>query len=546
MNAQISKSHCAILFLCCTGAFMLITITLFWVQIIHHSFYAHCGERQYFFTLTEYPPRAPIMDRTGTKYLALNTESIAAFVIPQEIKDLTALNEFLHQHFPAAHTRLAHAEQKKFMYIARRLTPAQQQLIKEAHIADIHLLQEPTRFYPIPAAGCLVGLTDIDNNGIFGVEKLYDTLLKGKPHVLQVEKDARSGFYIRKETIEPGLTGTSVQLTIDGTLQFLVHEAVTHTVKTFGAQLGAAIILDPKTGEILAMVNVPCFDPQHTEQLNIAHTKVGCITDLYEFGSVFKVFSALAALAEEVVTPDELIDCKQSKTAYVNGRRINTVIPHGTIPFIDVVAFSNNIGIATVAQRLGNKLYNHYCMLGFGTKTGIELPGEAPGFVNHPKNWSKQSIISLSYGYEVTATVLQLAKAFALIAQDGITVNPHIILKPAEKKTAPKQQLYAPTLIATIKDILRRTTQYGTAQKAQVHGCTVMSKTGTANMLINGIYVPTKNRYTCAGIVEKGDYQRVIVTFIQEAHRGNLFAATVAAPLFEEIAERMLMHEQMV
>ena len=546
MNGHISKSHCAILFVCSLGALTLIAVTLFWVQIVHHSFYAHCGERQYFFTMIEYPPRAPILDCTGTRYLALNAESIAAFVIPQEIKDRPGLEQFLQQYFPDAYTRLIHTDGKKFMYVARRLTQAEQELITEAHITDIHFLKEPSRFYPVPAAGCIIGLTDIENNGLFGIEKTYDTLLKGKPHILHVEKDARSGYYIRRETLDPGYVGTPIQLTIDGTLQFLVYEAVQHTVQHFNAQCGSAVIIDPITGAIHAMVNVPCFDPQCTEMLNIAHTKVNCITDLYEFGSVFKVFSALAALAEDVVTPHELIDCQNKKTAYLQGRRINTVIAHDKIPFVDTIAFSNNIGIATVAQRIGHKLYNHYCMLGFGTKTGIELSGEASGFVNNPKNWSKQSLISLSYGYEITASVLQLAKAFAIIARNGVSVDPYIIEKPTQRIKTTVKVIYPAELIGTIKDILRRTTQYGTARKAQVHGCTVMSKTGTANMLINGVYVPTKNRYTCAGIVEKGNYQRIIVTFIQEAERGDLFAATVTAPLFEEIAERMLMHEQMV
>lgn len=430
------------------------------------------------------------------------------------------------------------------MYIARRLTPEQKKLIEEAQLPDIQFLQEPSRFYPVPSAGAIVGITDIDNNGLFGIEKNCDAQLKGKPHTIRIEKDARSGQYIRTETLDAGVTGKPVQLTIDATLQFLAYEAVANTVAKFGAKQGAALILDPITGEILAMVNVPSFDPNHLVELDLAHTKVTAITDTFELGSVFKVFSALAALAEDVVTPDELIDCKNTKTTYIEGRKINTILPHGVIPFTDVIAFSNNIGIAIVAKRVGDKIYTHYKNLGFGIPTGIELVGEAAGFINPPRNWSKQSIISLSYGYEVTATLVQLACAFALIARDGVPVNPHIIYPVTQLQ--PTKPVYDTETIAIIKEMLRRTSQYGTAKKAQVHGCTVMSKTGTANMLINGEYVDTKNRYTCAGIVQKGDYQRIIVTFVQEAARGDLFAATVTAPLFEEIAERMLIHEKMI
>jgi cell division protein FtsI (penicillin-binding protein 3) len=544
MNAQISRPYCALLFVIGITFFTVIVAKLFWIQIINHSFYLTCAERQYFFTLTEYPPRAPIFDRTGTNYLALNKESLAAFIIPTEIQDRPALEAFLKRHFPTVLERLKEQDHKKFLYVARRLTLEQKMLIENAHLADIHFLQEPSRFYPVPSAGAIVGVTDIDNNGLFGIEKKCDAHLKGKPHTIRIEKDARSGHYIRTETLDAGISGKPVQLTIDATLQFLAHEAVAQTVQKFGAKQGAAIIMDPITGEILAMVNVPSFDPNHLTELDPAHTKATAITDTFELGSVLKVFSALAALAEGVVTPDELIDCKNTKTTYIEGRKINTVLPHGIIPFNDVIAFSNNIGIAIVARRVGDKLYAHYKNLGFGAPTGIELMGEAAGFVNPPHNWSKQSIISLSYGYEITATLMQLACAFALIARDGVPVHPHIIYPVTRKQ--PIEHVYDTETISVIKEILRRTSQYGTAKKAQVHGCTVMSKTGTANMLINGEYVDTKNRYTCAGIVQKGAYQRVIVTFVQEAARGDLFAATVTAPLFEEIAERMLIHEKMI
>lgn len=542
MNAQVSRSYCAALFATSIIFFVIILCKLFWIQIINHAFYLQCGEKQYFFTITEYPPRAPIFDRTGKQYLALNKESLAAFVIPTEIKNRPALESFLKTHFPTACQRLHQHGEKKFLYVARHLTPEQMTQISQAHLEDIHILHEPSRFYPVPSAASIIGITDIDNNGLFGMEKKYNAHLKGTPHTVRIEKDARSGHYLRCETVDAGSEGKSVQLTIDGTLQFLVHEAVANTVFKFGAQEGAALLLNPQNGEILAMVNVPNFDPQQRESLNLEHTKVIPITNTYELGSVFKVFSALAALAEKVVTPEEEINCKNSKTAYIEGRKINTVIPHGIIPFKDVIAFSNNIGIAIVARRVGEKLYTHYKKLGFGTSTGIELLGEASGFVNPPNNWSKQSIISLSYGYEVTATLLQLAKAFALIARDGVPVNPHIVMQSSYNQ--PSEPLYDADTITVIKEMLRRTTQMGTAKKAQVHGCTVFSKTGTANMLIDGAYVQTKNRYTCAGIVQKGDYQRIIVTFVQEADRGDLFAATVTAPLFEEIAERMLIHEK--
>jgi len=297
-----------------------------------------------------------------------------------------------------------------------------------------------------------------------------------------------------------------------------------------------------------------------------------------------KVCAALAALEEGVVTPQELIDCKNTLTTQVDGRTINTVQAHGVIPFTDVIALSNNIGIAIVAKRLGTTLYDHYKRLGFGTKTGIEFPGENSGFVNPVDKWSKQSIISLSYGYEVSATILQLACAFCTIAT-GYKVKPTLILGSYGSTGSPRtgaglprteentnsftmspnqfgidsnpfvvslsnhtnvSKLYSDESRTIIKEILEKTTLYGTARRARMKGYRVMSKTGTANMLIDGKYDPEKNLYSCAGIIEKDDYQRVIVTFVKQANKKNIYASTVAVPLFESVAERMLIHDTII
>lgn len=544
MKRRIETLHASSLFLIFASLYLIIACTLFSIQILHYDFYRTLAAKQYTLSLTQHPPRAPIVDRTGTHYLAMNKDSTAAFVLPHVIENKDTLYAFLHVHFPHAEHRLRNATDKKFLYIQRRLTDEQIKLIQESGCADIHLLKEPSRFYPTAATSCIIGITDIDNNGLFGIEHTYNKLLSGTPTTVCLEKDARSGlFCFEKNTTISGCNGTPLQLTIDADLQFFAQQELQNTISHYDAQEGAALIMDPDTGAILAMVNIPSFDPHNTKRLDMNAVKVRCITEQYELGSVFKVFSALAAFAEGVVTADEIIDCKNAKTTFVNGRRVNTVTAHGMLPFCDVVALSNNIGAATVSLRLGEALYDHYLKLGFGKKTGIELAGEASGFVNGPYNWSKQSIISLSYGYEVTATLLQLACAFAIIANNGYAIIPTILTSSSPRKS---DRLYQQEPIDSIKDILKRTTHYGTAKRAQIKGYTIMTKTGTANMLENGIYNQKKNRYTCAGIVQKGDYKRVIVTFVQQASKPGLYAATVVAPLFEKIAEHMLIHERVL
>jgi cell division protein FtsI (penicillin-binding protein 3) len=551
MNGYITRVYAGAIFFIFCCFYLLIIGALFWIQIVQHDFYYTLGEKQYSITSTQFSPRAPILDRTGKNFLAMNKESKAAFILPNQIHDPEALTQFLKDYFPDAYARLDTLLHKKFMYIQRKLSPEQIACIQASSCTDIYILSEPSRFYPLPAASCIIGITDAENKGLFGMERYYNDLLTGTSTTVILEKDARSElFYFTKDTHVTGTAGKPLQLTIDSNIQFLTHQALHECVEKFGAKEGAALIMDPNTGQILAMVNIPSFDPHNTKDIDFNETKIRALTEQYELGSVFKVFAALAALEEGIVKPDELIDCKSSTTTYLNGRRINTVHAHGIIPFTDVVALSNNIGIAIVTQRLQDRLYDHYQQLGFGRKTGINLPGESSGFLNPPYNWSKQSAISLSYGYEVSATLLQLACAFSLIARNGVPVRPQLVFTAHDQEQEPynsTNSLYSQQSIDAIKDILRRTTHYGTAKRAAIKGYTVMSKTGTANILDeDGIYNPRKNRYTCVAIIERGNYKRVIATFIQEANRPNLYAATVAAPLLEIIAEHMLIAEHIV
>ena len=519
---------------------------LFIIQGLKHDYYHQLGQKQYAVTITSHAPRAVIFDRTGKQVLALNLDAFSAVILPHTLKETSGVHAFLEHNFPTAYQRLCTHSDTQFMYIKRKLSPEDLALIEQSNLTDIKIIHEPSRYYPLAAAAPLIGITDIDNKGISGIEFAFDQLLAGTPTIFALEKDARSkNTYFKKEITESGIAGQPIQLTIDGTLQFLVAQEVEKTVAHFNAQEGAALVMDPVSGDILAMVSVPGFNPNDTHNLCLSNTKNKVVTEAYELGSVFKVFTALAALQEQVTTPDELIDCKNSKTTFIDGRKINTVTAHGSIPFWQVVAQSNNIGSAIIAKRLGTKLYDHYAALGFGQKTALNFPGQNKGFLNKPEDWSKQSLISLSYGYEVSATLLQLALAFCVIAQDGFTVTPHLLLNPREPEL-PARQLYDQQPITIIKEILEKTTKEGTARKAAVRGYRVMSKTGTANMLVDGHYVEDKNLFTCAGIVEKGAYKRVIVTFIKQCEQPDLYASGVTAPLFERIATTTLIHEKII
>lgn len=524
--------------------YCILLCNLYRIQIVNHAFYTQMGASQYYVTISQQAPRAPIFDRSGNQYLAMNKEAVSAFILPQKITHSSTLLPFLKKHFYKAYIRWEKEKKRSFLFIGRKLSPEKIKLIKDCNHPDIQLLHEPNRYYPCPSASPVIGTTDIDNQGLFGIELYHNENLRGNPTTYTLEKDARSGyFYFNKNAEINGQEGKPLLLTINSDLQFLAHEELMNSIKQYDAKEGGVIIMNPENGDILTMSCFPHYDPNGADTFDIETTKNRTITNSYELGSVMKVFAALAALEEGVVTPNELIDCKNSTSTFIDGRKINTVTAHGIIPFTDVVARSNNIGIALVAKRVGTKLYDHYKKIGFGQKTGISLPGEAKGFVNHPSNWSKQSLISLSYGYEISITLLQLACAFCMIAHNGHSVSPRIILDEPVK-IGP--QLYSDQTIATIQSILEQTTLRGTAVKAHIKGYTIMSKTGTANMLVDGIYDPKKNIYTCTGIVQKGNYKRVIAVFIKEANQEDLYASTVVAPLLERVAQRMIVCERAI
>lgn len=540
MNADM-RFQTIFIFLLFALCYLIVAGNLFFIQLINSHFFTTLGAQQYAITINQLPPRGLILDRTGHYAFALNKACISAFVIPQKMAENSELLTFLKHNFPGSYERIVTKPKSAFCYIKRRLSPQELDLIAQAHLPDIHLLHETSRFYSMPSAAPLIGFTDIDNAGLAGIELVFNDLLTGTPTQMTLDKDARSGyFYFDKKIDQIGTESMPIQLTIDANLQFLVDEQLADAMATYKPQEASAIIMDPCTGEILALASHPFSDP-NSGSCNQEFFKQRAITENYELGSVIKIAAALAAIEEGVVTPDELIDCKNKKTCIIDGRVINTVTPNGVIPFHDVIAYSNNIGIAQVAKRVSKRLYDHYANFGFGQKTGIPLPAESKGFINHPDNWSAQSVISLSYGYEISATLLQLACFFSMIACDGKKVIPHLIMGDTHINAT--TQCCKPASIAIIKDMLKKTAEYGTGKKSQLNGFTVMSKTGTANMLINGAYDQERHLLSCAGIIEKGNYKRVIVVFIKDPAVVNAYAATIAAPLFRKIAQNMVIHE---
>jgi cell division protein FtsI (penicillin-binding protein 3) len=523
--------------------YLIIIARLIILQIIEHNFYLALAGRQYITTLTYVPPRAMIYDRNQVP-LAVNHTYQSACIFPKTLRNAAKTKNFLEQHFPQAAERLNKHLGSSFMFVQRRLNEEQQALINQSDNEDIYIIDEPGRYYPLPYLGTVIGITSIDQEGAFGLELQYDAQLRGTPSNTIVQRDARNGrrCYFAKTATSRGEAGIPLVTTLDSTLQFFAHEELLHVIKEFNATEGSVIIMDPANGDILAMVNYPFFDPNNTTSLDMHTAKNRSISETYEFGSVIKVFLALAALDTGVVTPDTLIDCHNAEEIVLQGMRISTWKAHGSISFAEVISGSNNIGTAQVARQIGTDLYNHYIKCGFGKSYHI-LPGEQAGHVTHPSTWSLQTYASLSYGYEIRATLLQLACAWCMIARNGVQVLPRLIQPTKNSMQIDGPTLYSPKVVQQLADILEKTVQKGTAHRAHIKGYKILGKTGSARLCIDGHYQQNRGLYTFAGIVSKGSYQRVIATYIKEAKGKKLFASTVAAPLFERITERMLIHE---
>lgn len=555
-----------VLLFCMLYGFAL--INLFRLQITENSYFSQLAHQQYHVLRTQAPPRALIYDRHGTP-LTLNKESFAAFITPNNIKDKKAVAEFLKKYYPNMLERLHHHSDDLFMYIKRRLTSEEIELIEKANISDIYILKEPSRYYPVPTLGHTIGTTDIDDKGISGIELLYNERLSGTPTTFVLEQDARSHhFYFKKDTTIQGIEGQSVKLTLDADLQFLAYEELKEHCQNIEAQEGAVLIIDAINGDILTMACYPDFDPNESiDNTNLWKTKNRIMTEVYEFGSVMKIFPAMAALEEGVVQPDELIDCQNSKETFINGMRVTNWKACGLIPYTDVIRSSNNIGTSKVALRVGKPLYEHYQKAGFGKPTGVNFLGEQIGFITPPKQWSKATPLSLSFGYEISATLLQLARGFSLLANDGFLINPRLFIEPQKysfhNKNSAGKQVYSSKTINIMRDIINLNHEGSTSWHGRIPGYTVLGKTGSAYLITNGLYDTTRSIYTFAGIVETdrpgsdkaetnktdGDeYKRIIVTFIREPRPTGhkVYAATVAVPLFKRIAQSMLVHDKAI
>lgn len=542
------KSRIAILMMVVFLGYCVIIARALFLQGFQNTFFENLAQGQYQVAITITPSRGLISDRNGD-LIALNKEVPSVFILPNKLKAKDRVSLFLKKHYPEVFERFRKNSSKKFLWVDRNIESAQLKFLEEGLGEDFCLIYEPKRYYPFLAMANVIGFTDIDNNGLSGIELHHEKSLRGITQTLLLERDARSrNFYFDKLQESEGAMGQPIGLTLDKTLQTLAFEELKETIHSLEAKMGSILIMNPDTGEILAMVNYPSFDSNEKVTPDLMPlTKNMVITECYELGSVMKMFTALAALQEKVVQYDEIIDC-EGRFAYIDGFKVeNPTISllnrlkemNNKLPFYEVVRYSSNVGIAKVAKKLGPKLYDYLRGCSFGKKTGVSFPGERSGFINHPKKWSRSSVLVLSFGYEIMATVLQLGIATSIVANGGYLVNPILTMGELNLKKM-HEKMYDREAIAQMQTIME-----SIGEKFPVLGYTVRGKTGTARCLENGAYVQNKNIFTFAGMIEKGSYRRVVITFISEVKKKGVWASQTAAPLFQRVAQKMASYEEM-
>ncbi|HEY2963028.1 MAG TPA: penicillin-binding transpeptidase domain-containing protein [Pyrinomonadaceae bacterium] len=537
------------------GFWMLVVCArLVYLQFSQYDNLANRARQQQQNSIDTAPQRGELLDRQGSQ-LARSVQTVSLFLDPDGLDvgqlDCTAqqLSQSLGMKYKDLLAQFHEAQEAKrrFVWIARRLDADQANKIVELNLPGLQSVLEPKRYYPNGSlAAHVLGYVGLDGDGLGGLEGSYNAKISGEPGRLFVENDATGKPYESYEIAsKPGQT---VVLTIDQSIQYQAEQALSAAVKNSRAKSGSVIVLDPRTGEILALANAPTFDPNQVAASSAEARSNWALQNIYEPGSTFKVVAFSAALEKKLARVDEHIDCQMGAIT-VAGRVIHDHHPFGSLTLAEALAKSSNVAAIKLGLRVGDEtMYDYITRFGFGSKTGIELPGETGGLVRSVKRWQPSSIGSIAIGQEVGVTPVQMVAAFGALANDGLRIAPHIIREVRNEAGAvvyqpqPEQRrvISAETAI-TLRGMLEGVTLRGTAKKAQLDGYSAAGKTGTAQKIDpkTRAYSKTKFVGSFVGFAPVSNPQVVIIVVIDEPS-GAYHGGDVAAPIFREVAEQIL------
>jgi len=516
-----------------------------WVQGAQHDRFSKMAVTQHRETIEVPAGRGTIYDRTGEP-LAIGEQATTIYADPRNIADAQraavvagkTLGLDANTLYPTLKDR-----SKGFVYIARKADPTKAEALNKLEIPGLGFYAEELRAYPQGAvASHVLGFAGTDNHGLDGLERSLDKTLSGRPGFETIIKDP-FGRAIDVVTSRAERPGKSVTLTIDHQIQSSAEQILARTVKQFGARGAAAIVMDPRTGAILAMANYPTFDANAFSTATPDARRNRAVTDAYEPGSTFKIVTIAGALEDNVVSPTSTFTL--APTIQVADRVIHEAHIRGTevMSVKEILSQSSNVGTITIAEKLGSgELAGWIDRFGFGRPTGIDYPGESSGLVLPLDNWSGSTIGTVPIGQGIAVTPLQMVSAYATIGNGGVRVTPRLVEKVGSKRmhggrgTQVVSKHTADRMMTMFRDVVLE----GTGTEAAIPGYTVAGKTGTAEKAENGRYVK-KYVASFVGLVPAKKPRLAILVMVDEP-RGNIYGGVVAAPAFRDIARFSLQY----
>jgi len=532
----------------------VIAARLIHLQVFGHESFKRLADRQSERTINLDPRRGPILDRDGHP-LAVSVDAQSVYAVPTDIRDPEQSAALLARSLGLStkerkRLQLRFEQKKAFAWVKRKVDPATARAVRDLELEGVGFLTENRRYYPKrELASQVLGFSGAENKGLAGIEYAYDRYIRGRAAKVVVRTDARRRPV--EHTEKPSTDGHTVVLTLDESIQYAAESELERAMVETRSVSGIVVVLEPRTGEILALANRPTFNPNRFGAYSSSHWKNRGVVDAYEPGSVFKVITAAAALQEHVVEPDEMIDCGGGFVD-IAGTRINDHKVFDRLSFRDVISKSSDVGVIRVAQRLGREQLNRYARdFGFGSVTGVELPGESAGILRPTSKWSKLSLASISFGQEVGVTALQLAAAFAAVANGGYLMRPYVVRQVEDHtgrivesgKPFAVRRVLDPDTVDVLTNLLKRVVREGTGRRAAVPGFVVAGKTGTAQKVdASGRYSLDDHVASFVGFVPASRPALVILVSLDTPRGQFNQGGDVAAPVFARVAEQALRH----
>ncbi|HHL40264.1 MAG TPA: penicillin-binding protein [Deltaproteobacteria bacterium] len=536
------------------GLFFLFFVAVFLralrIQVIDGGRYARLAQAQHTWSSKLKPQRGDIYDRNGEE-LAVSIWVDSVYVHPRlvESRERTAAALASLLSMERRRVRRLIDSERPFVWIKRQVDLDRRSLEVISSLPGVGVRKESRRFYPAGGLGAnVIGFTGVDAKGLEGIELYHDSTLGGAPVRLVGSRDARGRPLL---TSASGRTaGLDLVLTLDRTVQYITEKALADALSRYGAKAATAVVMDPFTGEVLAMAASPGFDPNDFGGYGPDRWRNRAVTDIFEPGSILKPFLLAAVLEEGVMGPHDLVYCENGRYR-VADRVFHDLKRFGWLSLEQVIRFSSNIGAAKVGEMLGGRrLYRYLRRFGFGEKTGIELPGEAAGMLRHYRRWSAVTVDTVSFGQGISVTALQMAAAVSALANGGYLMEPLIVKALRDRdgrvvrSTAPRvrRRVVSEATARKVAEILVGVTRPGgTGTLAAIEGFEVAGKTGTAQKpdLERGGYRDDAYVASFIGFVPARAPRLAVVVAIDEPQE-TIFGGSVAAPVFREIASQSL------